>query len=145
MAAAEAIPLPAEADAPVRALGEVDIMSPEIRAARNEETIPTELVLGVRETYALSLKGKGIQYASSDKKVATVKKTGVVRAVARGLDGNLVRDVRSLLERRRRRLPAASVTVFSSCDLGVCRCQDTDDELANNYLGGMGPGRLGPN
>lgn len=83
-AAAEAVPLPAENDAPVRALDEVDIMSPEIRAARNEETIPASLVLGVKETYALSLEGDGIQYATSNKKVATVKKSGVIRAVAPG-------------------------------------------------------------
>ena len=83
-AAEEAIPLPTEDDAPVGALGEVDIMSPEIRAICNEETIPAELVLGVRETYALSLEGEGLKYASSDKKVATVNKTGVIKALAPG-------------------------------------------------------------
>ena len=47
----------------------------------------TKIVLAVSQTYALKLKGtnKTVKWSTSNKKVATVSKSGVVKAVGKGV------------------------------------------------------------
>lgn len=55
-----------------------------VNPSNDTSDIPSELSLGVGESYALPLTGKGLSYKSSARKVATVSKKGVVKAKAKG-------------------------------------------------------------
>ena len=76
-------------EAQANALEEIDLA---LSDAATEETgdvtasseAPVLIELGVKQTYALKLKGSKLTYKSSNKKVATVSKKGVVKAVKKG-------------------------------------------------------------
>ena len=76
-------------EAQANALEEIDLA---LSDAATEETgdvaasseAPALIELGVKQTYALKLKGSKLTYKSSNKKVATVSKKGVVKAVKKG-------------------------------------------------------------
>ncbi len=73
------------AEAQADALGEIDLALPgseaaDGEAAQNAAVEPVQVNLGVKQTYAIKVKGKKLTYKSSNKSVAKVSKKGVVTA-----------------------------------------------------------------
>ena len=87
--AAEAAAREATAVSATEAKADADEVAPKSsvpKKAKKVKGVPTELQLGVKETYALSTKklGKNLSFKSSKEKVATVDKKGVITAKKTG-------------------------------------------------------------
>ncbi|MBR6890510.1 MAG: Ig-like domain-containing protein, partial [Clostridia bacterium] len=87
--ASEAAAREAAAVSAMEAKADADEVAPKSsvpKKAKKVKGVPTELQLGVKETYALSTKklGKNLSFKSSKEKVATVDKKGVITAKKTG-------------------------------------------------------------